>query len=113
MDMHAVLAHENAFDHPLDDIAADDRRDDQSLIDRLERIAVIIEALGPGPPPERRVDEVEAVVEDIAPFRRLAGAARELAVDRVEHHEAETGSYTLPILALHPEPEGRDAENGA
>ena len=49
----------------------------------------------PGNVPERGMQEVDAMVEDIAPFRRGACAARELSVDGVEHHVTRDTTRTV------------------
>ena len=46
------------------------------------------------------------MIEDIAPFGRGAGAAGELSVDRVEHHEDEAGGDAEPVMAVPEQPEG-------
>src|SRR3546814_15868160 len=48
-------------------------------------------------PPEGRVDQVHAMVRDIAPFGRGDGAAGQLPVHRVQHHEDEAGEHAGPI----------------
>ena len=65
----------------------------------------------PRPPPEGRVDEVDPVVEHIAPFRRGAGAARELPVDGVEHHEDEARQHAEPVFAAPEQDEGEQAQH--
>jgi hypothetical protein len=104
---------EDALDHALHDIADDDRRDQHGRVHRFERGAVRLEAVRPRPPPEWRMDEVDAVVEHLAPFRRRPGASRELPVDGVEHHEDEAGEDAEPIGAVPEEEEGEHAQKGA
>src|SRR4030095_8890017 len=84
MDVHAAEApHEDPFYDPLRDVAADDRPEHHRRIDGFKRSTVSGEPMLPRPPPEGRVDEVDPVIEHIAPFRRGAGATRELSVDRI------------------------------
>src|SRR5687768_11181003 len=109
MDVHPEAAQENALDDPLGDIAKHDRPNDQQLVDPLERTPVSLQSLRPCPPPEGWMDQIEPMVEDIAPFRRLAGAARELAVDRVEHHEAKPSENAGPVPAVEEQEERGDA----
>ena len=104
---------EHAFDDPLRDIAADDRQQHHRREHGLERASVVGEPVQPRPVPEGRVDEVDAVVEHLAPFRRGAGHARELPVDRVEHHEDEARQHAPPIFAPPEEEEGEDAQDRA
>ena len=101
------------FDAALRDIADDDHRQHVGGIDRLQRPSVGAEPVQPRPPPEWRVHEVDAVVEDIAPPGRGAGAARELPVDGVEHHEGEAGQHARPIMAVPEQVECEHAEDRA
>src|SRR5690348_8278813 len=65
----------------------------------------------PRPVPEWRMYEVDPVVEHLAPFRRRTRHARELPVDRVEHHEHKARQDAPPIFALPEEIESKDAED--
>ncbi len=44
------------------------------------------------------MDEIDAVIEDIAPVGRGDGAAGELAVDRIQHHEDQADGHALPVV---------------
>ena len=63
MDMHVVQGNECALDRTLEHIAADDHGQQKPLEFGLNRAAVGGKALRPGPPPEGRVDEVDAMIE--------------------------------------------------
>src|SRR3546814_18546305 len=58
------------------------------------------EAKAPRIPPERGVNEVNAVIEDIPPFGRGDGAADKLPVNGIKHHENEPGRYAAPEISL-------------
>src|SRR6185503_19364309 len=90
MDLQAAEALDrNAFDDPLRDIAAHDYPEHHGGGEGGEPAPVGGKPVLPRPPPEWRVDEVDSMIEHIAPFGRGAGHARELPVDGVEHHEDE------------------------
>ena len=104
---------EDSLDYPLRDIAADDRPQHHRRDDRLERTSVNSQPVQPGPVPEWRVDEVDAMVEHLAPFRRGAGHPGKLPIDRVEHHEDEARQHAQPIVAAPEQEEGENAKDAA
>ena len=59
------------------------------------------------------MNEVHSMIEDIAPFRGLARASRQLSVDGVEHHEGEAGKDTGPVPCVPEQEEGGNAKHGA
>ena len=114
MDFHAPEALDRqALNDALRHIAADDHPQHHCRVDRRERTPVSREPMQPRPPPEGRVDEVDPVVEYVAPFGRGARAPRELAVHGVEHHEAEARQHPPPIISAPEQIECEGAQNCA
>ncbi len=112
MELDAELPDEEAFQSAADEVA--DENDPEGQIDRhAERDAAGAEPVPPGPVPEGRMDEVDPVIEDIAPFRRGQGHARELAVDRVEERHQPGGDEPGREHALGEEPQGEQHEDEA
>jgi hypothetical protein len=59
------------------------------------------------------VDQIDAMVDHIAPFGRRDGATGKLAVHRVEHHEDEAGQEAGPVHALREQPCRKQAQGHA
>ena len=69
---------------------------------RRQRQADGRQAHHPGPPPERRMDQVDGVIEDVAEGRGLQRHARQLAVDGVEEGH-DPGRSQAPAVVAVPE----------
>src|SRR3546814_2773689 len=65
-----------------------------------QRVAGYRQTDDPGPPPERRMDQVDAVIEDVAELRRLQRHPCELAVDRIEERHDPGGEQAAQIVAV-------------
>src|SRR3546814_6555893 len=100
MDVHAEQADERTLYQPLRHIASDDHRHHRPEDLRLQRQAIGNEAHAPGVPPEGRVDEVDAMIEHIAPPGGGDSAPGELAVDGLEHHEERSEEHTSELQSL-------------
>ena len=83
MDVHAEILEEHALDQPLQHIACDHRRHHQREGLGRQRQPPIGQPGPPEIPPEGRVDQIDAMVDHIAPFGRCDGATGKLAVHRV------------------------------
>src|SRR3546814_19819737 len=87
MDIHAEVLDEQSLDYALEHIARDDGDHDPDEGLRRQREPPRAEPDAPEIPPEGRLDQVAAMIGDIAHFRSGDRAARELSADRVAPHE--------------------------
>src|SRR3546814_509222 len=90
-DMHLDFeaADKNSFFDPLQDVAADNGAEDKIGGGKIE--ARMRQSHNPRPPPERRMHEIDAVIENIADGARGQRDAGKLAVDRVEERHRISG----------------------
>src|SRR3546814_9006613 len=102
-----------SLDHPLENIARDHRDHHQCECLGRKRQTPAAQADAPEIPPEGRMDQVDAMVGDIAPFGRGDSAACELSIDGVEHHEDKAREHPGPILAMGEEIDRIDAPRRA
>ena len=86
MHVHLEAGHEDALLHPLKHVAGHDRGQDEAGV--RERKPGRRQSDQPGPPPERRMHQIDGVVVEIAEARRMQRHTRQFAVDRIEKGHA-------------------------
>src|SRR3546814_18718066 len=94
-DMHLDFeaADKNSFFDPLQDVAADNGAEDKIGGGKIE--ARMRQSHNTRPPPERRMNQTEAVIEKIADRTRGTSEAGKLAITRVDER-ARIGGYKNP-----------------
>ena len=111
--LEAIAPEEEPFLQAADDVADDDRPDGAGEPQCLRRRHAGGEAEIPGDIPERRMQQVDAVIEDIADAGRSEGDARELAVDGVEKSHQPRGEEADAEIAAGEQPHRQQHEQQA
>ena len=103
----------NAFNHALQYVAAKNGRHHapEGFIAPLGSGGQ--QAIAPGNIPERRVDEIDAVIEIVAPFAGGQRSAGKLAIHGVEKSHGPGGEEAGNELALQEKPERQDCHEGS
>src|SRR5690606_37996946 len=100
MDVNIIAANKLPLDQPLQDIASPDHTQHPPPELIIISKPPGTKTDGPGPIPEGRVDQINTMIEKIAPPGRCNRAAGQLSIHCIEHHEHETDSATDPVIAV-------------
>src|SRR3546814_16143669 len=104
MHLDFEAADKNSFFDPLQDVAADNGAEDKIGGGKIE--ARMRQSHNPRPPPERRMHEIDAVLENIADGALGQRVAGKLAVDGVGARRRLSGSKSPTANTLHNHRQG-------
>ena len=103
MDFHPERQQERPFEQTSEHVSAHDQRGCRVAPQQAER-DTSGKAHRPGQIPERRMDEVQAVVEHVTGPTRRARHARQLAVHRIQKRHQPRARQTGAVLAADEQP---------